>query len=109
MVFIELVRRGCSLSKKELFYYRTSAGKEIDFVVKKGSSVNELIQVSYDISKPKTRQRELDALVVAADEIKCENLTLIPYFSQHSVASAISGIVEEWYSGSFLPARRCAT
>lgn len=85
MVFIELVRRGCSLSKKELFYYRTSAGKEIDFVVKKGSSVNELIQVSYDISKPKTRQRELDALVVAADELKCENLTLITWDTDETV------------------------
>lgn len=85
MVFIELVRRGYSLSRKELFYYRTNSGKEIDFVIKKGTSVNELIQVSYDISRPKTRQRELDALVIAADELKCGNLTLITWDTDESV------------------------
>lgn len=79
MVFVELLRRGFNISKKELFYYHTANGKEIDFVTKKGTSVGELIQVSYDISRPKTRQRELDALVLAAEELGCNNLTLITW------------------------------
>ena len=79
MVFVELLRRGFSISKKELFYYHTANGKEIDFVTKKGASVGELIQVSYDISRPKTRQRELQALVVASEELRCNNLTLITW------------------------------
>jgi len=79
MVFVELLRRGFSISKKDLFYYRTSNGKEIDFVTKKGTSLGELIQVSYDISRPKTRQRELDALVIASEELGCNNLTLITW------------------------------
>lgn len=77
MVFVELLRRGYNISKKELFYFHTANGKEIDFVTKKGTSVGELIQVSYGISRPKTRQRELDALVIASEELKCNNLTLI--------------------------------
>lgn len=79
MVFVELLRRGFDISKKELFYYHTTNGKEIDFVTKKGTSVGELIQVSYDISKPKTRQRELNALITASEELKCNNLTLITW------------------------------
>ena len=79
MVFVELLRRGFNISKKELFYYHTANGKEIDFVTKKGTSVGELIQVSYDITRPKTRKRELDALIIASDELNCNNLTLITW------------------------------
>lgn len=78
MVFIELLRRGYDL-KKSLFYYRTSNDKEVDFVTKDGRKVTSLIQVSYDISKTKTREREFDALVKASEELKCDNLLLITW------------------------------
>jgi predicted AAA+ superfamily ATPase len=78
MVFIELLRRGFDL-KKSLFYYRTSNDKEVDFVTRVGRKVTSLIQVSYDISKTKTRERELDALVKASEELKCDNLLLITW------------------------------
>lgn len=79
MVFVELLRRGFDISKNELFYYHTASGKEIDFVTKKGTKVDALIQVTYEISKPKTRRRELDALVIAADELKCDKLILVTW------------------------------
>ena len=78
MVFVELVRRGFDI-KKSLFYYRTANEKEVDFVTRDGQKVKELIQVSYDISKPRTRTRELDALVKASVELHCDNLTLITW------------------------------
>ena len=78
MVFIELLRRGYDL-KRSLFYYRTSNDKEVDFVTRDGRKVTSLIQVSYDISKNKTRDRELDALVKASEELKCDNLLLITW------------------------------
>ena len=78
MVFIELLRRGYNL-KKSLFYYRTSNDKEVDFVTRDGRKVTSLIQVSYDISKAKTRERELDALVKASEELKCDNLLIITW------------------------------
>ncbi len=84
MVFIELLRRGYDL-KKSLFYYRTSNDKEVDFVTRDGRKVTSLIQVSYDISKTKTRERELDALVKASEELKCDNLTLITWNQKDSV------------------------
>lgn len=85
MVFVELLRRGYSISKKELFYYHTTNGKEIDFVTKKGTSILELIQVSYDIYKTKTRQRELESLVTASEELKCNNLTLITWNTNETI------------------------
>lgn len=84
MVFIELLRRGFVL-KKSLFYYRTSNDKEVDFVTRDGRKVTSLIQVSYDISKTKTRERELDALVKASEELKCDNLLLITWDQNEEV------------------------
>ena len=85
MVFVELLRRGFDIKKNELFYYHTASGKEIDFVIKKGTKVNMLIQVAYEISKLKTRRRELDALVIASDELKCNNLTLVTWDTDEQV------------------------
>ena len=84
MVFIELLRRGYDL-EKSLFYYRTTNDKEVDFVTRDGRKVTSLIQVSYEISKAKTREREMDALVKASEELKCENLLLITWDQEDSV------------------------
>ena len=75
-VFVELLRRGY-IPGKTLFYYRTRNDKEIDFVTRKGSKVEQLIQVCYDMSSEKTRKRELDALVEAAEELHCDNILVI--------------------------------
>ena len=75
-VFIEMLRRGY-IPGKTLFYYRTRNDKEIDFVTRIGSKVEQLIQVCYDISSEKTRKRELDALIEASEEMHCNNLLVI--------------------------------
>ena len=101
MVFIELLRRGFDL-KKSLFYYRTSNDKEVDFVTRDGRQVTSLIQVSYDISKSKTRERELDALVKASEELKCDKLLLITWDQNEDIGfkgkmiSILS--VKEWFN-----------
>ena len=101
MVFIELLRRGFDL-KKSLFYYRTSNDKEVDFVTRDGRKVTSLIQVSYDISKTKTRERELDALVKASEELKCEDLTLITWDEDASVEYKGNSIqivsISKWFT-----------
>ena len=75
-VFVELLRRGY-IPGKTLFYYRTRNDKEIDFVTRKGTKVEQLIQVCYDMTSEKTRKRELDALTEAAEELHCDNLLII--------------------------------
>lgn len=75
-IFVELLRRGY-IPGQTLFYYRTRNDKEIDFVTRKGAKVEQLIQVCYDMTSEKTRKRELDALVEAAEELHCDNLLVI--------------------------------
>lgn len=75
-IFVELLRRGY-IPGKTLFYYRTRNDKEIDFVTRKGAKVEQLIQVCYDMISEKTRKRELDALVEAAEDLHCDNLLVI--------------------------------
>ena len=75
-VFVELIRHGY-IPGQTLFYYRTRNDKEVDFVTRQGSKVEQLIQVCYDMSAERTRKRELDALTEASEELKCENLIVI--------------------------------
>jgi len=75
-LFIELIRRGYD-TEKTLFYYRSRNNKETDFVVRKGTRVEQLIQVCYDLSSPKTRKREVDALVECAEELACDKLIVV--------------------------------
>lgn len=64
IVFLELLRR-----KKDIYYYKTKTDREIDFVIKDGKHVSELIQVCYTLKDVRTRKRELAALKSAAGEL----------------------------------------
>ena len=83
-VFVELLRRGY-IPGQTLFYYRTRNDKEIDFVTRKGTKVEQLIQVCYGMTSEKTRKRELDALVEAAKELHCDNLLVITNNQQEKI------------------------
>lgn len=83
-VFMELRRRGYD-EEKTLFYYRSRNDKEVDFVTRKGSRVEQLIQVSYDISNERTLKRELSALVECAGELKCDNLMLLTFDKEDTI------------------------
>jgi predicted AAA+ superfamily ATPase len=77
VVMMELLRR-TKPNFEELYYYKpTAKDREVDFVVTDRGRVAQLIQVSWDVSQPKTLIRELKALSEAAQKLNCENLTLI--------------------------------
>lgn len=79
IVFIELMRR-CAPQFLDIYYYKpTSRAKEVDFVICNQSKAIELIQVAFDISSPKTYQRETSSLIKASRELKCDKLTLISF------------------------------
>lgn len=77
-VFVCLMRMGYKPGSG-MFYYRTRSDREIDFVTKDGSRIQSLIQVSYDISNPKTREREFAALYDASSELNCDNLMVVTW------------------------------
>lgn len=64
IVFLELRRRG-----KEIYYYKTDKGLEIDFLVPK-ENMTELIQVSVTLENDETRKRELRVFKEAKKELK---------------------------------------
>ena len=92
-VFVELLRRGY-IPGQTLFYYRTRNDKEIDFVTRKGTKVEQLIQVCYDMTSEKTRKRELDALVEAAEELHCDNLHIITNSQEEQIEWKGTAILE---------------
>ena len=75
-VFVELLRRGYN-TEKSLFYYRSRNDKETDFVLREGTQVERLVQVCFDMSSPKTERREVDSLIECAEELKCNQLTIV--------------------------------
>ncbi|MDE5874035.1 MAG: ATP-binding protein [Muribaculaceae bacterium] len=83
-IFVEQLRRGY-VPGKTLFYYRTRNDKEIDFVTRKGTKVEQLIQVCHTMTSDKTRKRELDALVEASEELNCDNLLIITYSQEATI------------------------
>ncbi|MDE6870601.1 MAG: ATP-binding protein [Bacteroidales bacterium] len=58
-----------------IFYFQESV--ECDFVVQRNEHVDELIQVTWDMSDDNTREREINGLLEASKVTKCDNLTII--------------------------------
>ncbi|MFH0774405.1 MAG: ATP-binding protein [bacterium] len=64
LVVVELRRR-----RKELYYYKTKNGLEVDILIRKGEGIEGLIQVTEGISDAAVRQRELKSLTTAMNEL----------------------------------------
>ena len=75
IVMNHLIRK-CQFEGWDVYYLKDRSG-ECDFVICNGSKVLQCIQVSYDITSEKTRKRELNGLLLAARQTKCENLLLL--------------------------------
>lgn len=92
LVFTELVKNGAKPSS-ELFYYKTRNDREVDFVVKKGLVILELIQVCYEANNPDVEQREIKALVEAGKELsasggKIPKLTVLTWDEKRTIENS---------------------
>jgi len=74
LVAVELLRRG-----KEIYYFRTREGKEVDFAVKEGLNIEQLLQVCYEVEDLQTRKREISGLIRAAKETGCNKLAILTW------------------------------
>ena len=74
-VAVELMR-GKSLLQQEVYYWQKDS-YEVDFVIKKGQRISQLIQVSYNIEDYDTKKRETKSLLKASQELRCDDLLVI--------------------------------
>ena len=78
-VAIELLRRSSLMVEFNFYYWRNENGKEVDFVIKRGIKIIELINVSYITSGGDIKKRELDSIISASREMNCDNLIIITW------------------------------
>jgi predicted AAA+ superfamily ATPase len=78
VVFVELLRRSSLTGEFEIYYFESN-NKEVDFMIKGGKDIKQLIQVCYDVTDTNTKKREMNSLVKASEEIKCKDLIIITW------------------------------
>lgn len=77
IVAIELLRRLHNTGKIELYYWKDHQQREVDFVIKEGNKVIQLIQVTDISSKADLPDRELLSLLKGSDELRCGELLVL--------------------------------
>ncbi|MEM5790970.1 MAG: ATP-binding protein [Candidatus Aenigmatarchaeota archaeon] len=79
-VAVELERRKSYwFNDLEIFYWKDYQQNKVDFVLKEGLKIKQLIQVTYASGKDEIEKREIKALIKASDELKCKNLLVITW------------------------------
>ena len=76
-VFLKLKNMSFSNSSVKVFYWKNIQHEEVDFAVKEGIKIKQLVQVCYDVENLETKKRETKALLKASKELKCNNLLVI--------------------------------
>jgi len=79
-----------------LFYYRTRNDREIDFLIKQGATITELVQSVYEINDPDIERREVKALVEAGQELGVDKLTAITWDEKKEIK-------KDGFTVNFLP------
>ncbi len=79
IVAIELRKKEVSDVNTEIYYWHSPQHEEVDFVVKRGFLVEQLIQVCWNMDNYKTKERETKSLLKASAELKCDNLLILTH------------------------------
>lgn len=77
LVFLELKRKQIINPEMELYYWKDQHHREVDFIIKDGLKVRELIQVCWELSRKETKNREIRALLKAMEEFKLKKALVI--------------------------------
>ncbi|MEM0476613.1 MAG: ATP-binding protein [Candidatus Aenigmatarchaeota archaeon] len=78
-VFLELLRKTNIYPLIEIFYFKDYQQNEVDFVIKEGLEIKQLIQVTYASNKDEIEKREIKALIKASELLKCKDLLIITW------------------------------
>jgi len=76
-VAVSLYRFSQQHPTTKIFYFKNPKNEEVDFVVKEGIKIKQLMQVCYNLEDIETKQREIRALIKASEELKCNDLIVI--------------------------------
>lgn len=79
LVFLELIRWKSTDPLLELYYWKDYQNHEIDFVVKRGTGVRKLMQVTHVSSIHDLEKRELRSLKKGSELLGCDDLTVITW------------------------------
>jgi hypothetical protein len=82
IVFIHLRRAS---PWRGIYYYITEKNKEVDFVVSEKNKVTSLIQVSYSLDSKTSREREIEALLQAMEELKVKQGFILTYSQEETI------------------------
>ncbi len=77
IVAVELKRREAENPDTEVYYWKSVYDEEVDFVIKEGTSVKQLIQVCWDPNEYMVKEREIKAMIKAVADLRCKNLLVI--------------------------------
>ncbi len=69
IVFLELLRKQNTHPLEEYYFYETKEHYEVDFLIKEGNKIKELIQVTYANSREEIEDREIRALLHAKKDL----------------------------------------
>jgi predicted AAA+ superfamily ATPase len=79
LIHTELKRRS-----KKIFYWKSKTGRELDFLVTEKGKPIEAIQACFELTS-KNKERELQALIGAAQELKVKKITIITYNQEEAI------------------------
>jgi hypothetical protein len=78
-VFLELLRLTNKKPMLEIYYWKNHEGAEVDFLLKEGVEIKDLIQVTYASGRDEIDEREVKSLLKASKETGCKNLRIITW------------------------------
>jgi predicted AAA+ superfamily ATPase len=75
----DLMRRKAMEFDLEVYYWKDHQQREVDFVLKCGPEVQQLIQVTYASDRKEIPERELKSLGRASEALRCKDLLVITW------------------------------
>ena len=77
LVFLELFKKKIINPLLEIYYWKNERHQEIDFVIKEGQKIKELIQVCWNLDNLKTKNREINSLFKGFEQLKASDSLII--------------------------------
>jgi len=79
LIAIEFYKMKFSNPLFEVYYWKDYQNREVDFFVKEGLRIKQLVQVTYASSKEEIKRREIENLLIASKELECDDLLIVTW------------------------------